>query len=169
VAARLGLNPAAPDFEVEIQGVTGDTIIAPGFYIDSIDIPALGEWLSFTNIPVILLDVASPEGGTADGIIGMNLFVELNFVLRGGGLLGQDDPSIEFDLIPLVADIAPPGGDHKVDFLDLAELVSHWLETSSSPNWSPQCDLAPTSSPDGIINFLDFAVLANHWLESVQP
>jgi predicted aspartyl protease len=169
VAARLGLNPADPDFEVEIQGVTGDTIIAPGFYIDSIDIPALGEWLSFTNIPVVLLDVASPEGGTADGIIGMNLFAELNFVLRGGGLFGQDDPSIEFEPLPPVADIAPQGGDGKVDFLDLAELVSHWLETSTSPNWNPECDLAPASSPDGVVNFLDFAVLANHWLEGVEP
>ncbi len=166
VAARLGLNPADPDFEVEIQGVTGDTIIAPGFYIDSIDIPALGEWLSFTNIPFVLLDVASPEGGTADGIIGMNLFVDLNFVLRGGGLFGQDDPSIEFGPMPLIADIAPPGGDYKVDFLDLAELVSHWLQTSDSPDWNPQCDLAPASGPDGIVNFRDFAVLAEHWLES---
>ena len=168
VAARLGLNPAHPDFEVEIQGVTGDTIMAPGFYIDSIDIPALGKWLSFTNIPVVLLDVASPEGGTADGIIGMNLFVELNFVLRGGGLLGQDDPSIEFEPIPLIADIAPQGGDDRVDYLDLAELVTHWLETSTSPNWNQECDLAPPSSPDGMVNFLDFAVLANHWLEDVS-
>jgi predicted aspartyl protease len=167
VAARLGLNPADPDFEVEIQGVTGNTIIAPGFYIDSIEIPALGEWLSFTNIPVVLLDVASPEGGTADGIIGMNLFVELNFVLRGGGLFGQDDPSIEFEPIPLIADIAPQGGDGKVNYLDLAELVSHWLETSTSPNWNPECDLAPPSNPDGKVNFLDFAVLAEHWFEGV--
>lgn len=166
VAARLALNPADPNFEVEIQSVTGDTIIAPGFYIDSIEIPALGEWLSFTDIPVILLDVASPEGGTVDGIIGMNLFVELNFILRGGGLFGQDDPSIEFEPIPyLIADIAPPGGDGKVDFLDLAELVSHWLETSISPNWNPQCDIAPLSNPDGKVDFLDFAVLAEYWLE----
>jgi predicted aspartyl protease len=170
VAARLGLKPADPDFEVEIQGVTGDTIIAPGFYIDSIEIPALGEWLTFTNIPVILLDVASPEGGTVDGVIGMNLFVELNFILRGGGLFGQDDPSIEFEPIPyLIADIAPQGGDGKVDFLDLAELVSHWLETSISPNWNPQCDMAPQPIPDEKVDFLDFAMLAEHWFEGVEP
>ena len=41
VASRLGLKPAHPDFEVEIQGVTGDISTAPGFYIDEIDIPAL--------------------------------------------------------------------------------------------------------------------------------
>jgi predicted aspartyl protease len=170
VAARLGLNPADPNFEVEIQGVTGETITAPGFYIDTIEIPALGEWLSFTNIPVILLDVASPEGGTVDGVIGMNLFIDLNFVLRGGGLYGQDDPSIEFEPIPhIIADIAPDGGDGKVDFLDLAELTGHWLEDSNSPDWNPQCDMAPPSNLDGKVNLLDFAVLAEHWLEDVEP
>ena len=168
VGARLKLNPASPDFEVEIQGVTGDVIMAPGFYIDAIDIPALGEWLSFTNIPVVLLDVPSPEGGTVDGIIGMNLFNDLNFVLRGGGLFLQDDPSVEFKII-VVGDIAPAGGDEKVDYLDLAELAAHWLETSSSQGWNPLCDLAPWGNPDGVVNFLDFAVMAEHWFEGVGP
>ena len=99
VGARLGFNPAHPDFEVEIQGVTGEINTAPGFYIDEIDIPALGEWLSFTNIPVVLLDVSSPEGGTLDGIIGMNLFTDLNFTLRGGGMFLQDDPAIYYETI----------------------------------------------------------------------
>jgi hypothetical protein len=148
--------------------VTGDVIMAPGFYIDVVDIPALGEWLSFTNIPVVLLDVPSPEGGTVDGIIGMNLFNDLNFVLRGGGLFLQDDPSVEFKII-VIGDIAPAGGDGKVDYLDLAELAAHWLETSSSPSWNPLCDLAPRRNPDGIINFLDFAVMAEHWFEGVGP
>jgi len=168
VGSRLGLNPAKKEFEVEIQGVTGDVLMAPGFYIDAVDIPALGEWLSFTNIPVVLLDVPSPEGGTVDGIIGMNLFNDLNFVLKGGGLFLEDDPSIEFKII-VVGDIAPAGGDEKVDYLDLAELAAHWLQTSSSPTWNPLCDLAPRGNPDGVVNFLDFAVMAEHWLEGVGP
>jgi len=90
VGSRLGLNPDNPDFEVEIQDVTGEITLEPGFYIDSLDIPSLGEWLSFTNVPVVLLDVGSPEGGTLEGIIGMNLFINFNLVLRGGGLMGQD-------------------------------------------------------------------------------
>ncbi|MHC4323656.1 MAG: retropepsin-like aspartic protease, partial [Planctomycetota bacterium] len=49
IASRLGLDPANPDFEVDIQDVTGEITINPGFYIDSLDIPALGSWLSFTN------------------------------------------------------------------------------------------------------------------------
>jgi predicted aspartyl protease len=157
VASRLGLNPANPDFEVEIQGVTGDSIMAPGFYIDAIDIPALGEWLSFTNIPVVLLDISSPEGGTLDGIIGMNLFTDLNFTLRGGGLFLQDDPAIEYEPVSrLPGDI---NGDGVADWLDISAFAGAWLSTTGSPNWNARADMVS----DGIINFFDFAILAQNW------
>ncbi len=157
VAARLGLKPANPDFEVEIQGVTGEISTAPGFYIDTIDIPALGDWLSFTNVPVVLLDVSSPEGGTLDGIIGMNLFTDLNFTLRGGGMFLQDDPAIDYETISRVTgDI---NGDGIVDWLDVAALAEAWLATQSSSNWNAKADLVS----DGIINFSDFAVLVQNW------
>jgi predicted aspartyl protease len=162
IAARLDLDPDSPDFEVEIQGVTGDTIIAPGFYIDVIDIPALGDWLSFTNAPAVLLDAPSPEGGTVDGIIGMNLFVDLDFVLRGGGLFLQDDPSVEYQPIArLAGDIAPDGGDGAVDWLDLAALADAWLAEPLSPNWNSRADMVS----DAIIDFHDFAILAQNWLQ----
>jgi hypothetical protein len=157
IAARLALNPAYPDFEVEIQGVTGETSTAPGFYIDAIDIPALGEWLSFTNIPVVLLDVPSPEGGTLDGIIGMNLFTDLNFTLRGGGMFLQDDPFIEYEPISLPAgDI---NGDGVVDWFDMDAFADAWLATTGGANWNTRANMVS----DGIINFLDFAVLAQNW------
>jgi predicted aspartyl protease len=166
VASRLALKPANPDFEVEIQGVTGETIIAPGFYIDSIDIPALGDWLSFTNIPVILLDIPSPEGGTVDGIIGMNLFADLNFVLRGGGLFLQDDPSISYEtIIRFTGDIAPAGGDGIVNYLDLAALADAWLTNPLSQNWNSRADIVG----DAIINFRDFAALAQNWRQTSTP
>jgi len=168
IAARLGLNPSVPDFQVEIQGVTGESETKPGFYIDLLQIPALGEWFSFTNVPVILLDISSPEGGTLDGIIGMNLFVDFNFVLRGGGLFLQEDPRIELEPLGerMIADFGPPSGDGTVDSLDLATFVKAWLATPSSGDWNPKCDIAPLSSPDGIINLFDFAVLAEYWLET---
>jgi hypothetical protein len=157
IAARLGLNPAHPDFEVEIQGVTSETTTAPGFYIDAIDIPALGEWLSFTNIPVVLLDVPSPEGGTADGIIGMNLFTDLNFTLRGGGMFLEDDPSIEYEPASrLPGDI---NGDGVIDWLDIGAFADAWLATTGTPNWNARADMVS----DGIIDFFDFAVLAQNW------
>ena len=168
IGARLGLNPAYPDFEVDIQDVTGEITIEPGFFIDSLEITALGDWLRFTNVPVVMLDVASPEGGYLDGIIGMNLFTEFNLVLRGGGLFGQDPPSLEFERIPahLTGDIAPDAGDGVVDFLDLAALTEAWLATPTSSNWNIKANLAPRYSPDSIIDFLDFVVLAEHWLDS---
>jgi len=168
VGSRLALNPNNPDFEVEVQDVTGYISIEPGFYIDSLEIPVLGEWLRFTNVPVVLLDIGSPEGGFLDGIIGMNLFTEFNLVLRGGGLIGQDPPSLEFERIParLIADIAPEEGDGVVDILDFVTLAEAWLATPASPNWNPKANLAPRFTQDSIIDFLDFAVLAEHWLDT---
>ena len=66
------MNPNNPDFLVDIQGVNGEITQEKGYYLDMVEIPALGEWLSFNNVPVVLLDIASPEGGTLDGIIGNN-------------------------------------------------------------------------------------------------
>ena len=171
VGSRLGLAPANPDFEVDIQDVTGEITIHPGFYVDSLQIPALGDWLEFTNAPVVLLDVASPEGGVLDGIVGMNLFGDFNLVLRGGGLFGQDPPSLTYEFIraPLVGDIAPEGGDGIVDFLDFAILADAWLATPASANWNPKADLAPPGNPDGKIDFLDLIVLAEHWLDTGAP
>jgi predicted aspartyl protease len=169
VGSRLGLDPASPDFEVDIEDATGEITIQPGFYLDSLEIPALGGWLSFTDVPVVLLDVASPEGGTLDGIIGMNLFVDFNLVLHGGGLLGQDPPSLEFERIParLAADIAPPQGDGMVNFLDLAALANAWLSSSTSSNWNARADIGPRGAPDGSVDFLDLAVLAEFWLAGI--
>ncbi|MCH8192799.1 MAG: hypothetical protein IIA65_02130, partial [Planctomycetes bacterium] len=52
-----------------------------------------------THVPVVLIDVGSSEGGTLDGIIGMNLFNDFNLILRGGGLVPGEDPSLEFEPI----------------------------------------------------------------------
>ncbi len=169
VASRLGLDPAHPDFEIDIEDATGEVTIQAGFYLDSLEIPALGGWLTFTDVPVVLLDVASPEGGTLDGIIGMNLFVDFNLVLRGGGLIGQDPPALEFERIParLAADIAPPEGDGIVDYRDLAALAQAWLSTSASPDWNARADIGPWEAPDGRVDLLDLAVLGEFWLVGI--
>ena len=164
VASRLGLNPQMPDFEIQAMGINGEIVDLPGFVIDSIQIPALGNWLTFTNVPVALLDVASPEGGSLDGIIGTNLFNYYNLVIRGGGMFLQNDPSIEFQprQIPFVAgDIAPaPNGDGKIDVLDFIALADYWLMEYTHPLWEQKADIAPLPVPDGIINLKDFAAMA---------
>jgi hypothetical protein len=168
VAARLALRPSRRDFEVEIEGVTGETIMAPGFFVDSLTIPTLGEWLEYTNVPVVLLDISSPEGGKLDGIIGMNLFTQYNLIFRGGGLFLQDDPVLEFKRIgdsSLAGDIAPlPDGDGAVDAQDLNAFSQLWKATILSPGWNPKADIAPAGSPDGIIDLLDLVRFAENWL-----
>ncbi len=163
LAARLELND--PDFYVEIIDVTGESTIVDGFFIDSIEIPAIGEWLSFTNVPVIVLDIDSPEGGYLDGIIGMNLFTEYNFVLNGGGLASP--PYIKFEQIPyhIPADIAPPGGDDKVDSQDLADFAKAYLATPTSTNWNSKADMVS----DAEINLYDFAILGKYWKQEISP
>jgi predicted aspartyl protease len=169
IGSRLGLNPAQADFEVEIQDITGEITMEPAFFIDSLEIPALGSWISYSNVPVVMMDIGSPEGGYLEGIIGMNLFVEFDLVLRGGGLLGLDMPSLEFARItlPPVGDIAPGHGDGKVDALDLAALAAAWLSSSGTPGWNPRADLAPRQLPDGIVDNQDFSVFAACWRQSV--
>ncbi|MHC4842304.1 MAG: aspartyl protease family protein [Planctomycetota bacterium] len=173
IANRLRLNPKYPEFQVEIQDVTGDTTIANGYYIDEIQIPAFGEWLIATNVPVVLFDVASPEGGTLDGIIGMNLFTEFKLLLKGGGMNFQDDPYLAFEPINrIIADIAPEGGDGVVDNLDLEAFLAAWVSTGNtippSSNWNSLCDMAPNSIGDGDVNLPDYAIFAEHWYESIE-
>jgi hypothetical protein len=165
IAARLKLNPANKDFVVEIQGVDGRSIEAPGFYLDSLTIPAMGQWLEFTTVPVVLLDIFSPEGGSLDGIIGMNLFTQYNLILRAGGFMLDNDPRLEFQRIqtsPQAGDIAPEPLDGKVDLLDMSAMSAAWLSNNAA------ADIAPSNSPDGIVNIQDLTLLAENWLAGVN-
>lgn len=173
IAARLGIDVNDPEFIVDIEGVSGEVSEIGGYYIDEIEIPALGEWVTFTNVPVILLDIASPEGGTLDGIIGMNLFNEYNMVLRGGGMFLQDDPSLELELITtppatLAGDIAPDPVDGVVDAMDMQVFMQAWLTSSGDSNFNYLCDIAPESISDGKVDLQDMALMATNWLREIN-
>jgi hypothetical protein len=166
IAADLELDIKNPDFEVDIQGVTGDTIVAPGFNLDWLKMPTLGQKLEYTNVPVVLLDISSPEGGKLDGIIGMNLFTQYNLIIRGGGMFLQDDPVLEFQRIAgsIAGDIAPSAGDGKIDMADLGAYSAIWMSNRGSANWNPKADIAPLPTPDGAIDIQDLLRLAENWL-----
>jgi hypothetical protein len=159
VATRLGFVKTNPEFVVDVQGVDGQIIHAPGFYVESIQIPAQGEWYEATNVPVIALDVLGPEYSILDGIIGMNLFAHANLVLDGGA----------FDILnpPLLYFAFPPAGDFsgdgKVDYTDLAAFARSWLAAPTSQNWDSYCDISPPGG-NNKVNFADFAVMAENWL-----
>ncbi len=166
-AAELELLANDPNFYVEIVDVTGQSTIAEGYYVELLEILASPSWLGFTNVPVVVIDVDSPEGGYLDGIIGMNLFVDMDFYLRGGGLFEQDQPYIMFEFLPpgIAGDIVPLHGDGKVDILDLAAFADAWLANPLSANWYGRADMVG----DAIINFRDFAILAQNWLQTSTP
>ena len=171
IAARLGLHPDNKEFEVDIEGVDGTSIKVPGFYIDSLTIPTIGEWLEFTNVPVLWLEVSSPEGGKLDGIIGMNLFTQYNLIFRGGGLMLEDDPRLEFKRIqtgPVTGDIAPEIRDGKVNLLDFSVFSTAWLATNTDGNWNMDADFVDSGSSENIIDLQDLSVLADNWLTSVS-
>jgi hypothetical protein len=95
-AAELNLDLQHPDFTVEVQGLV-NTITAPGFYIDSASVPALGGAVTWTNVPVIIVNVASPEGGTLYGIFGSNLTARRDLVFNGAAstpYLSVTDPIV---------------------------------------------------------------------------
>jgi hypothetical protein len=81
-AAELGLDLKNPEFEVDIQGVAG-TVVAPGFYMDKVTLPALGGILSWENAPVIVLNVTGPEGTTMYGILGTNMLANRDILFNG--------------------------------------------------------------------------------------
>ena len=167
----MGLHPDNWDFQVEIEGVTGDSIMAPGFYLDSLKIPAVGQWLEFTNVPVVMIEISSPEGGKLDGIIGMNLFTEYNLILRSGGMGFEDDPRLEFERIssgPVVGDIAPEPRDGQVNLLDFSVFSNAWMAEDTSGNWNADADLMPTGVSEGVIDLQDLTVLAENWLSGVM-
>jgi hypothetical protein len=81
-AAELNLDVGNPEFEVEVQGIAGSEI-APGFVVDELSVPAEGGAVVWSNVPVIVLNVGSPEGGTLFGIVGSNLFAYRDWVVNG--------------------------------------------------------------------------------------
>ncbi len=141
-AAELGLDLPNPDFEVEVQGIV-NTVTAPGFYIDSASIPAGGGAVSWTNVPVIILNVASPEGGTLYGILGNNLTASRDLVFNGAAeppYLSVTDPIVSPRI--KITGIRRTGPDSaEVDWhAEPAQPVLH-LERctalgSATPNWT---------------------------------
>jgi hypothetical protein len=107
VAASLNL-PIQPDFTIDVCGVGGFTTGISCYYIDYGRLNALGGALEFSQMPVVVLDLSSPEGGSLDGIVGMNLFWNRNIAFQ---------PSLELSsALSVSAPLNVPWGDNDVDF-----------------------------------------------------
>ncbi len=96
-----GSSPTPPDFYVDIAGVGGSTTHVPGFYLSSLSVLTSGGTVSWTNVPVIMLDLTDPRDftGTLPGILGMNLFTDRDLIVNGG----LSDPFVAFSEVPFTA------------------------------------------------------------------
>jgi hypothetical protein len=154
LAAKLNL-PLEPDFVAEICGVGGSNA-APGYYIDYVRMDAMGGALEFAHVPFIVLDMESPEGGSLDGILGMNFFWNRNVVLEpttsGSGFLHLSDP-VPYAYIDLNEDDA-------VDAADFAVFAAAWRTTPTDPAWNPRCDLFL----DEVIDARDLEAFTESWV-----
>ncbi len=77
-----GPNQSTPDFYVDIEGAGGTTSQAPGFYMNSLSLTTNGGVLTWTHVPMIVLDLPNPTGsGYVPGILGTNLFTDRDLIL----------------------------------------------------------------------------------------
>jgi hypothetical protein len=95
VAADLEL-PLNPDFTIDICDITGLTTSLPGYIVSTVRIPSLGGAIELKDVPIVVADLASPEGGPLEVAIGTNLFWNRDIVIRpslfGAGTLYVSDP-----------------------------------------------------------------------------
>jgi hypothetical protein len=156
MAAKLNL-PFEPDFTVEICGIGGLTEGVPVYYIDYVKINAWGGALEFSQVPIVVHDMESPEGGSLDGILGMNFFWNRNIIfepsLTGSGFLHVSEP------VPFA--YADLNFDGNINIEDFAIFASAWLTKTGDVNWNPYCDFYI----DNFIDMQDLAAFVEVWLD----
>jgi len=81
-----GPNPSTPDFFVSVTGVGGQAENVPGFYADQFSVLTNGGPITWTNVPLVVLDLIDPRDGIGfvPGILGMNLFTDRDLIINGG-------------------------------------------------------------------------------------
>jgi VCBS repeat-containing protein len=95
-ATALGLDLNNPAFTLTVQGVS-DPVDVNGFVIDKLVVPrADGGTVTFTDVPVFVLDVDP----SLDGILGMNLFNNANTLLYDPLNPGGPSLSATFNTAP---------------------------------------------------------------------
>ena len=133
-----GSNPTPPDFYVPITGVGGSITQAPGFYLQTLSVQTSGGIITWTNVPVVMLDITDPRdfSGAVPGILGMNLFTDRDLIVNGG----TNDPFVAFSEFPFTpkwsqasngtwgTDTAWIGG-----VPDGADLSANFLSDNTSP------------------------------------
>ena len=112
--------------------------------------------MEFARVPFVVYDLESPEGGTFDGVLGMNFFWNRNIVLEptvgGAAFLHISDP-VPYAYVDL-------NYDDVVDVADFAIFASAWRTTPEDPAWNAACDFFT----DGMIDARDLQAFIDSWM-----
>lgn len=153
-AAELDLDLLNPDFTVQVQGLVTN-LTAPGFYIDYATIPAGGGGLTWTNMPVVILNVESPEGGTLFGIFGSNLTANRDLLFNGAAstpYLGLTDPIVS-PLMRITAVRRTGASTGEIDWhAEPAPPVMYLERSTNSLSGNPLNWTVVATNTDGTIN-----------------
>jgi hypothetical protein len=144
MAANLNLDPAFPDFTVDVCGIGGLTTGVPGFYVDYIKINASGGAMQFAQVPFVVVDIPSPDGGEFDGVLGMNFFWNRNVIF---------DPSLSLSSFLHVSDPVPFAyGDFDRDLDVDQDDFAFFSLCSSGPGipLSAECTLVDADGDDDV-------------------
>ena len=153
MAANLSL-PFEPDFKADVCGVGGLVTDVDGYYVDYVKINARGGALEFSRAPFVVVDLPSPEGGTLDGVLGMNFFWNRNVIFEPA--LGLDGKSA---FLHLSDPIPFAYGDFDLDFYVDMEDIPSFVSCMSGPGVqpvSPECDHVDADE-SGTVDLFDFA------------
>jgi hypothetical protein len=149
MAANLSL-PYDGDFSVSVCGVGGLVEGVPGHYVDYVKINAQGGALEFSRAPFVVLDLPSPEGGTLDGVLGMNFFWNRNVIF---------EPAVGSSAFLHVSEPIPLAyGDFDVDLDVDVDDVGTFVSCLTGPAegmLSPDCDHVD-GDEDADIDLIDF-------------
>jgi hypothetical protein len=111
----------------------------------------LGGALEYGQAPFVVLDLASPEGGSLDGILGMNFFYDRNVILEPG-LTTSAFLQVS---APLDVSFADNDVDFDVDMTD-AEFFLNCMTPTQQDAVRPECRHFDTDD-DGDVDLIDFA------------
>ena len=160
-AFKLGYQVGDAEQYIELEGAGGQVVNAPVITLDSFEVLTSDGGITFTDVPVVVLDVPDPRNGVnpVPGIIGTNLFNDRNIVINpevGNAYVAISDP-----IVLLPGDL---NGDGYVGLDDLQLILDHWNQNVTQGDL-----LSGDVSNDGYVGLDDLQPVLDNWNKGTPP
>ena len=123
LALNMGIDVVLdePDFLIEVEGAGGVAGGVPGYFVEQMEIDAVGGSLTLENVPVVVLNVPDPlsPANIIDAIIGMHVFAGRDLVI---------------DAAP--AATVPSANGPTLYISDPVTEVHQWSTTAATADWA---------------------------------